>query len=135
VTAEDRDIIVAAINAATERLIAALAGARPTGGSHSAPVSSGGGGGARFGNYGQKAGQPVSGAALKDLEFYKKGCLRTLDDPAKSRFHGSERALLDAINAEIARQSGGSGDAPPDFFGGGGPEDEVPFDKLDGRIP
>lgn len=58
--------------------------------------------GAVFPPYGKTAGQPVAGASMRDLEFYRAGCVRTLADPEKARFHEKERALLAAIDAEIA---------------------------------
>lgn len=59
-------------------------------------------GGAVFPPYGKTAGQPVAGASMRDLEFYRAGCVRTLADPEKARFHEKEKALLAAIDAEIA---------------------------------
>lgn len=69
-----------------------------------------------FPPYGRSKGQPVVGASMQDLEFYANGCRRTLNDPAKSRWHDKERVLLAAIESEIARQQGGGGggEAPPD---------------------
>ena len=58
-------------------------------------------------NYGRSKGAPVRGASLSDLEFYKRGCERSLNDPSKSRWHDRERQLLSAIDAEIVRQQGG----------------------------
>ena len=87
-----------------------------------------------FPPYGRSKGAPVVGASIKDLEFYASGCRRTLDDPAKSRWHDKERVLLAAIEAELARQQGGGGDegggfrafdqddGPPAFT-----DDDVPF--------
>ena len=82
--------------------------------------SGGGGGGEVFPNYGRSKGAPIHGASMGDLEFYANGARRTLGDPAKARFHDKERALLAAIEAEIARQRGGAGG------GMGGPSDEEP---------
>jgi len=82
----------------------------------------GGGGGGEptvFPPYGRSRGQPIAGASLNDLEFYRNGSLRTLGDPGKARFHDKERALLAVIEAEIARQQGGGGGGPSD-------EDEIP---------
>ena len=67
--------------------------------------------GAVFPNYGRSKGQPVAGASAQDLEFYRKGCERTLGDPEKARWHDKERALLTAIEAELAKH--GAADAPP----------------------
>ena len=65
-----------------------------------APSSSGG---LVFPPYGRSKGLPVAGASQGDLEFYRSGCERTLADPSKERFHAKERALLAAIEAELAR--------------------------------
>jgi len=62
-------------------------------------------GGVTFPNYGRAKGAPVAGASMQDLEFYANGARRSLADPAKQRFHASEQKLLDAIEAEIARQN------------------------------
>jgi hypothetical protein len=93
-----------------------------------ARASAGGGGSAGgevFPNYGRSKGMPIKGASRQDLEFYKNGANRTLNDPGKSRFHDKERQLLAAIEAEIARQGGGGGDedGPPPP----GDEDGPPF--------
>jgi hypothetical protein len=96
-----------------------------------APVSSGGGdGGLVFPPYGRSKGMPVAGASIQDLEFYISGSRRTLDDPAKSRWHDKERVLLAALEAELSRQQGGGGgssssddydDVPPPG------DDDIPF--------
>lgn len=83
--------------------------------------------GAVFPNYGRSKGRPVAGASMGDLEFYANGCRRTLNDPAKARWHEKERALLAAIEAEIARQKGGGASsrgpsAPPD--------DDIPMPEM-----
>lgn len=77
-----------------------------------------------FPNYGKSKGAPIFGATLQDLEYYANGARRSLADPAKERFHEKEGALLDAIEAEIARQGGASGPAHP---GGAPSEDDLPF--------
>lgn len=84
--------------------------------------------GAVFPNYGRAKGQPVQGANMGDLEFYANGCRKTLADPAKSRWHDKERALLAAIDAEMARQNGGgpSQNAPTDAPASN-PDDDLPF--------
>jgi len=61
-----------------------------------------------FPPYGRSRGMPIQGASAQDLEFYATGARRTLADPGKARFHDKERALLAAIEAEQARQSGGT---------------------------
>lgn len=93
-------------------------------------------GGLTLPNYGRKRGEPISGCPISDLEYYANGCRRTLDDPAKSRWHEKERALLAAIQAEIARQNGGSAPAGGggDFGGGTGDDDGIPFSPMSARI-
>lgn len=71
-----------------------------------------------FPPYGRSKGAPVSGASLQDLEYYASGCRRTLDDPAKSRWHDKERQLLAAIEAEIAQQGGPIAGGPRGARGG-----------------
>ncbi len=116
------------MNGKLDRLLAGGANAAPRGGNAA--------GGARFGNYGRSKGQPVAGATMQDLTYYRGGCVRTLDDPAKARFHDAERTLLAAIDAEIARQGGGErdtgfelpGERPLDFDRRPPPDDtDVPF--------
>jgi hypothetical protein len=90
-----------------------------------------------FPPYGRSKGAPIAGASIQDLEFYIGGCRRTLDDPAKSRWHEKERVLLAALEAELARQQGGGGggysassrdDGPPDYDDAPPPSDEdIPF--------
>jgi len=95
----------------------------------SGAFSSGGGGGDTSGgvlpNYGRSKGAPIRGASMQDLEFYLNGCKRTLADPSKARFHDKERQLMSQLEAEIARQKGGSGDddGPPPP----GDDDAPPF--------
>jgi hypothetical protein len=76
--------------------------AAPSGGGAPSPF----GGAQAFPNYGRSKGQPIAGASLQDLEYYARGCRRTLADPNKARFHDKERVLLAAIEAEITRQQG-----------------------------
>ena len=77
--------------------------------------------GAVFPNYGRRKGEPVAGASEEDLDYYARGCRRTLADPGKARFHDKERTLLAAIEAEMSRRGGAPADdtAPLD--------DDVPF--------
>lgn len=82
-----------------------------------------------FPPYGRSKGAPIRGASIEDLEYYAAGARRSLSDPDKSRWHDKDRALLDAINAEIARQEALAGSAtdltdlqrPPPT------DDEIPF--------
>jgi hypothetical protein len=61
-----------------------------------------------FPPYGRSKGAPIAGASIQDLEFYINGSRRSLDDPSKARWHDKERVLLAAMEAELARQTGGS---------------------------
>ena len=70
---------------------------------------------------------------MKDLEFYRTGCERSLNDPAKSRWHDKERQLLAAIEAELARQRGGGGGGGAS--GGGGYGDSEPPPPTDDDAP
>lgn len=70
--------------------------------------------GAVFPNYGRSKGQSIAGAPVAELQFYANGCRRSLADSSKSRFHDKERALLEAIEAEIFRQGNARGDVTAD---------------------
>lgn len=84
-----------------------------------------------FPPYGRSRGAPIAGASIQDLEFYINGSRRSLDDPSKARWHDKERVLLAAMEAELARRTGGQGgrtsehdafdDAPPHS------DDDIPF--------
>jgi hypothetical protein len=103
----------------------------------SRPASSSGEQGMVLPPYGRSKGAPIVGASIQDLEFYIGGCHRTLDDPAKSRWHDKERVLLAALEAELARQrgdDGGSHDSRTasrsanDYDAGPPPsDDDIPF--------
>jgi hypothetical protein len=84
-----------------------------------------------FPPYGRSKGAPIAGASVQDLEFYINGCRRTLDDPAKSRWHEKERVLLAALEAELARQRGDEqGGGALDDYDDQAPapsDDDVPF--------
>ncbi|WP_224240667.1 hypothetical protein [Hyalangium gracile] len=97
----------------------------------------GGGGGEVFPNYGRSKGGPIRGATMQDLEYYANGARRSLNDPSKSRWHDKERALLAAIEAEIARQrgGGGGGDEEPRGGSGGAMDDSEPPPHTDEDIP
>jgi len=96
------------------------------GGSYGGGVGAGAGGGSgmRFPNYGRSKAAPIEGASEGDLEYYANGARRSLADPSKARFHDKERALLAAIEAELARQRGGGGPSSGGGFGGGGYGDD-----------
>lgn len=92
--------------------------------------SQGGEGGMVFPPYGRSKGMPVKGGSMQDLEYYANGCRRTLNDPGKARWHDKERALLAAIEAEIARQGGGAGGRVDDGGFGEPPppgDEDAPF--------
>ncbi len=100
-----------------DKMIAILAKPRPA-----AAASGASGGGAIFPNYGRSKGTPVAGASKQDLEFYKRGCERTLADPSKANWHAREEILLKAINAEL-----GISDAPPPAADGPPPAGDAAF--------
>ena len=113
-----------------ELSIGLVADAAPSRGSRDAASS----GGLVFPPYGRSKGAPIAGASVQDLEYYIAGSRRSLDDPSKSRWHDKERALLAAMEAELARQRGGGGGdgdnfaAPNDYDAGPDPLDEdIPF--------
>jgi hypothetical protein len=99
--------------------------------------SGGGGDGGVFPNYGRSKGGPIRGATMQDLEYYANGARRSLSDPSKSRWHDKERALLAAIEAEIARQRGGGGGEEDRGgpSGGGAMDDSEPPPHTDDDIP
>lgn len=51
--------------------------------------------------YGNGKGTPLADLDDNSLAFYKRGCLKTLADPAKSNFHGKETLNLATLNAEL----------------------------------
>jgi hypothetical protein len=57
-----------------------------------------------------------------------------LEAPGKSRWHDKERVLLAALEAELARQRGGSGgddsrprSEPPEYDAPAHSDDDIPF--------
>jgi hypothetical protein len=98
-------------------------------------ASGGAGDAGVFPNYGRSKGGPIRGATLQDLEYYANGARRSLGDPSKARWHDKERALLAAIEAEIARQRGeGGGDEDRGGSSSGMDENEPP-PHTDDDIP
>lgn len=89
----------------------AAASQSPSSGSSRPPPQRSSDVGAVFPPYGKAKGNPVAGAPVNDLRFYAHGCVRSLRDPAKARFHSTEKQRLDAINAELVRQ----GQEPVEF--------------------
>lgn len=114
-----------------ELSIGAAADPTPTPARRAAPGS--GAEGMVFPPYGRSKGAPIAGASIQDLEFYINGSRRSLDDPSKARWHEKERTLLAAMEAELARRTGGSagaaGSAEVDDYGGAPPpsDDDIPF--------
>jgi len=66
-------------------------------------------------NYGKAKGQPIATADSKTLEYYRAGAMRSLEDASKSKWHDRERALLEAIDAELSRRDATvpTDDGPP----------------------
>ena len=93
------------------------------------PAATSSAGGVCFPPYGRSKGLPVSGASAGDLEFYRTGCLRTLSDESKARWHDKERTLLAAIDDELSRQGGAApGDGPPPLGDADAPPNaDLPF--------
>lgn len=110
-----------------------VVGAAETGGQRQAgtrPTSSGGGG-MCFPPYGRNKGQPIAGAQMEQLLWYAGNAVKSINDPAKSRWREKESALLEALNAEIIAQGGQPVELEPAYGGGGGtndgPDDTLPF--------
>lgn len=91
-----------------ELSIGSVPDATPARGSAAPPRPASGNEGLVFPPYGRSRGMPIAGASLQDLQFYISGSRRSLDDPAKARWHEKERVLLAAMEAELARQTGGA---------------------------
>ena len=56
--------------------------------------------------FGRSKGHPVAGAKLADLQWVAGAVRTSIEDPAKERWADSNRALLAALEAEIAAQTG-----------------------------
>lgn len=86
-----------------------------------------------FPNYGRSKGAAIAGATREDLDYYANGARRTLADPGKSRWHANEQALLDAIEAELAKGATPAPEPRPSFmqqtsFADPPPgDDDIPF--------
>lgn len=59
--------------------------------------------------YGRAQGQPIATASVDDCRFYERGCLKSLDDPSKERWHAKEQLMLEALRARL-RDLGEAGD-------------------------
>lgn len=78
-----------------------------------------------FPNYGRGKNGPIRDASAEDLDYYANGARKTLADAGKAHFHDRERALLEAIDAEIQRQES---TAAADFAPAAAPsDDDIPF--------
>ena len=88
-----------------------------------------------FPPYGRSKGAPIAGASVQDLEFYISGSRRSLDDPSKARWHDKERVLLAAMEAELARKTGGAGNGSSGASFAHGAFDDAPPHSDDDDIP
>lgn len=59
--------------------------------------------------YGRTQGQPIATASVDDCRFYERGCLKSLDNPSKERWHAKEQLMLEALRARL-RDLGEAGD-------------------------
>lgn len=105
------------------------------------PTSSGGApaSGMTFPPFGRSKGLPIHGADMESLEWYGRAIQQSVDDPSKARWRDRNQQVLDAINAEIIRQGGGShgyGAPQPDGIGGDRfgqtEQDDIPFSGPSG---
>lgn len=96
------------------------------------PISSRGGAagasGAVFPPFGRKKGQPIAGCDLENLEWYRAAVQRSVDDPSRAQWREKNQAVLDAIEAEIARQGGSVSERQESYGGGSSMDDsDIPF--------
>jgi len=63
--------------------------------------------------WGKLKGQTIDTVPLKDLGYYVKKAREALADQPKTRFHSTEQAWLEAVQAEMARRGEAPKDAPP----------------------
>jgi ERF superfamily protein len=59
-----------------------------------------------FPPFGKGKGQPIAGAAVDELRWYEARMHESIADPEKARYQGKNKAMLAAIEAELARQRG-----------------------------
>lgn len=71
----------------------------------SSPPRSGGGAPTTLPNFGKSKGAPIAGAALAELEWYAQAMRESIDNPAKATFKAKNQAMLEALEAEIDRQT------------------------------
>lgn len=84
-----------------------------------------------FPNFGKARGAPIRDASMADLEFYLNNALKSLDDPKREQYKAANKALADAIGAEIARQKGGT--QPPTPAAAPTPKPRAIVDQEDGE--
>ena len=119
-TDEKLDQIIARL----DRIEQALAGAlqRRDG---EAPRSASSGGGSPVVKFGRDKGKPIYD--VDDLSWYRGAIARSVADPAKGKYLTANQADLAAIEAEIARRSGGGAPAPAPAALPFPDADDVPF--------
>lgn len=84
-----------------------------------------------FPNFGRAKGAAIAGASADDLAYYEGKAKESLADSAKSRWHDKERSLLEAIQAEHARQGGGASTTSGGSGRGAPSDDDVPFVAME----
>lgn len=79
--------------------------------------------------YGRSAKKPIRDASDDDLNYYRKGCEKSLRDHSKQRWHANERMMLEAIDAELRRRSDREFSEPSSVAGNNtqSGEDDIPF--------
>jgi hypothetical protein len=82
-----------------------------------------------FPPFGRKKGQPIAGCDLENLEWYRGAIQRSVDDPQRANFREKNQAVLDAIEAEIARQGGSVPERRQESWGNNPTDDtdSIPF--------
>ncbi len=59
-----------------------------------------------FPPFGKQKGEPISGADVRNIQFYLGCAQRDLEDQSKERYHDKSRALISALEAELFRRRG-----------------------------
>lgn len=83
--------------------------------------------GAVFPPFGRRKGQPIAGCDLENLEWYRAAVQKSVDDPARAQWREKNQAVLDAIEAEIARQGGSVPERQESYGGNKDEDDQIPF--------
>lgn len=63
-----------------------------------------------FPNWGSCKGQPISGAKVRDLNWYRDAIAKNIADPEKARWKDANQQVLNAIEAELAMGAKQPGD-------------------------